>query len=108
MEEELSHYEGQIKDGKLHGKGKITNARLSVEGTFQEGVLEGEANISLANGTKYQILVKDGKMIEKKLLEEGEKTKTKKKLRHPFQPGPGPNPRPSGSFFFFPGLDLGE
>jgi hypothetical protein len=106
MKEELSNYEGQIKDGKLHGKGKITNSKLSIEGTFKEGVLDGQAIILLTNGEKYQILIEDGKLIEKKLLEGSKINISKKKPRNPYQPGPGPNPRPKGSHFFLPGLDI--
>lgn len=106
MEEELSNYEGQIKDGKLHGKGKITNSKLSIEGTFKEGVLDGQAIVLLTNGEKYQILIEDRKLIEKKLLESSKINNSKKKPKHPFKPGPRSNPRPKSSHFFLPGLDI--
>lgn len=97
MEEELNHYEGQVKDGKLHGKGKLTLPTVTIEGNFKEGVLDGQAIASFTNGQKYQIMCKDGKVIEKKLLEGSEKNKLKKKRKNPYDPGPGPNPRTSGS-----------
>ncbi|MEY4433183.1 MAG: hypothetical protein RLZZ44_1316 [Bacteroidota bacterium] len=105
MEEELTNYEGQVLNGKLHGKGKLWNEKGSVEGTFKEGTLEGEAIVSMANGNKYQIVVKDGKLMEKKVLQKVNKP-TPAKPSHPYSVGKGViNPPPKHSFFFFPDLE---
>lgn len=104
MEEELNHYEGQVKDGKLHGKGKLTYSKYCIEGTFKDGALDGLAIVSTPKGSRYEALFKEGKLIEEKLMEGSEKNKLKKKRKNLYLPGPGPNPRPSGSFLA--GVDI--
>ena len=105
--EKLDHYEGQIKDGKFHGKGKLTTAAgIIAEGTFQNGYLEGEAKVSFPDGRIYLLQIKDRVAIEHKLVQE--KTIKNKQTRpsNPFKPQPGINPPPKGSIFPFLGMDF--
>jgi hypothetical protein len=45
--ENLDHYEGQILNGKLQGKGKLTSPkRIILEGNFKDGIPDGEVEIN--------------------------------------------------------------
>lgn len=98
--EELNYYEGQVKDGLMHGKGKVTSPKgIVIEGTFENGRPNGEAVLSLPDGRVYQILLEEGKITKKKLLK-GKEEKTKAKLS-PFREKPVVNPKPKGGGFLF-------
>ncbi len=48
-------YEGAMKDGKFHGKGRLTWPRGAVyEGEFAEGVYSGRGRLQYANGDVYE------------------------------------------------------
>ena len=108
--EDLYHYEGQVLNGFLHGKGTLSNSKGIAEGTFVTGRLEGEATITMVNGNKYLIKIKDGVLIEKTILKEPlinpRKSPFRNPKRDPFNPGPKPNSPPKGTRFL--GLDFGE
>ena len=107
--EKLDYYEGQVLDGKFHGKGKLTSKDgIVAEGTFENGRLEGEATLSHPNGNVYLIQVKEGKLTNKKLVKQSENSELKTKVRNPFNVGPGSNPKPKSGGFVFLGLDLGD
>lgn len=92
--EELSHYEGQVKNGRFHGKGKYTDPKGNViEGTFKNGRLEGEATLSLSNGNVYLVRFQEGKEVEKKLIKG-----TEARLS-PFRVKPVNKPKPKGGGF---------
>jgi hypothetical protein len=100
----LDYYEGQVLNGKFDGKGKLTTWKgVIAEGTFNNGQLEGEVHVSLPDGRKYILQVKDGIAIETKLIKE---KSVKVKPRSPYSPGPGVNPKPKGSIFPFLGMDF--
>jgi len=102
-------YEGEVLDGKLHGKGKLTAPGGEIlEGVFKDGVPEGEVKIWLPNGAIYLIHVSDKKVIKRKLINSPTKPKVDAgpKLRTPYQPGPGKNPK--SKYSFFPGLFISE
>lgn len=105
--EELNHYEGQVKDGKMHGKGKVTSPKgIAIEGVFENGKPEGEAILSLPDGRVYKILIKEG-IIEKKKLIKKKDEKPESRLS-PFRPGAFKKTKPKGGGFLFPGTDLNE
>jgi hypothetical protein len=94
--EELNHYEGQVKNGRFHGKGKLTSPNgIVLEGTFVNGSPDGEATLSLANGKVYLVRFENGKAVEKKLIKGG------KSRLSPFKEKPviAPNPKMGGFFF---------
>jgi hypothetical protein len=48
-------YEGQFKDGEIHGQGKLTRVCGEVqEGQFEKGVLHGMGKVILSNGDVYE------------------------------------------------------
>ena len=48
-------YEGEYKDGKLHGQGKYTSSKGWVyEGQFTDGQITGKGKITYASGTVYE------------------------------------------------------
>jgi len=104
--EELDKYEGQVKNGKMHGKGKLTNSKgIIFEGTFENGRPEGEAIITMPDGKVYQLLIKEGNLIERKLIKGSDDKKNSFLIKDPFRPKPGPDRRPKGGSFFLFGLD---
>ena len=107
--EELNHYEGQVKNGRFHGKGKLTSPNgIVLEGTFINGSPEGEATLSLANGNVYLVRFENGKAVEKTLIK-GEKEKVKiPTVKDPFRARPGKSRSPKSGFFIFPGTDFTE
>jgi len=54
-EDGTKYYEGEVKNGKPHGKGKLfhTNDQISVDGNFAEGEANGFAVSYEEDGTKY-------------------------------------------------------
>jgi hypothetical protein len=97
-------YEGEVLLGKLHGKGKITSPDgKTLEGIFKEGFPEGEATLTLPNGTKYLIEVVDQKLVRSNLIQPLDPRR--KPFRNP-NPENGVNPLPKHSFF--PGLFTSE
>ena len=47
-------YEGEYKNGKMHGKGTyISNNGMKYVGEFQNGLKHGKGTLDLPNGTKY-------------------------------------------------------
>ena len=58
-----TQYEGESKDGKLHGQGKITSADGHIyEGEFKDGKLHGPGKQTFADGHIYEGEFKDGKL----------------------------------------------
>ena len=48
-------YEGEIKDGMLDGKGKLTTKEgIIYEGTFHDSLNKGLGTIIYPNGSKYK------------------------------------------------------
>ncbi len=55
--------EGQFKDGKLNGNGKISYTNGNIfEGQFKNGYLNGNGKISYTSGNIYEGQFKDGKL----------------------------------------------
>jgi hypothetical protein len=103
--ENLIHYEGQVLNGKLHGIGKLTDAKgITLEGNFKEGTPDGECKVTLKDGRVYLLAINEGKLIKKELIKGKEPVKPPH--LNPFKIKPGINPKPKGSKFFFPDLDL--
>ena len=102
--ENLDRYEGQVLNGMLHGKGKLTNPKGVAEGTFVNGRLEGEATITLASGKKYLVHIKDGVLLEKTVLKDSLIDPRRRPFINPNEQ-PGVQPKPKGSVGIF-GLDL--
>jgi hypothetical protein len=101
--ENLDHYEGQILNGKLQGKGKLTSPKgIILEGNFKDGIPDGEVEITLPDGRVYQLVINDAKVIKKELIK-GKKP-VKPPHLNPFRGNPGVKSKPKGSIFFFPGL----
>lgn len=56
-------YYGPLKDGKLHGQGRLEWANGSVyEGGFAEGLMSGRGRLRLPNGDTYEGELRDGMM----------------------------------------------
>src|SRR5690349_13624036 len=53
-------YEGEWKDGQLHGFGKAIKAKYVYEGDFQNGEKDGMGVITYDNTSKYEGSFKDG------------------------------------------------
>lgn len=105
--EKLDHYEGQVLNGKFHGRGKLTNAAgVIADGTFENGYLEGEAKVSFPDGRIYLVQIKDRVAIEHKLVEEKTVKNKQTKAASPYQPSPGLKSKPKGSIFPFLGMDF--
>ncbi len=105
--EKLDYYEGQVLNGKFHGKGKLTSAKgIIAEGTFENGYLEGEAKVSFPDGRIYLLQIKDRVAIEHKLVQEKTVENKQTKPRSPYQPGPGQKSKPKGSILPFLGMDF--
>ena len=97
-------YEGEVLLGKLHGKGKITSPDgKTLEGIFKEGFPEGEATVTLPNGTKYLIEVVDQKLVRSKLIQPVDPRK--RPFRNPNSEGVV---EPLPKHGFFPGLFASE
>lgn len=102
--EELNHYEGQTKNGRLHGKGKVSSPNgIVLEGSFKDGLPEGEVEARYPDGRIYALLITDGKLIKKELIKR--KEPVKEPPLDPFRPNPIKNPKPKGGGFLIPGLD---
>ena len=107
--EELNHYEGQVKDGLMHGKGKVTSPKgIVIEGTFENGRPEGEAVLSLPDGRVYQILLEEGKITKKKLIKRKEEKVNISIVKDPFRVKNGKSPKPKGGGFLFLGADFND
>ena len=105
--EELDYYEGQVLNGKFHGKGKFISSKgIIAEGSFEHGYLNGQVNVSFPDGRIYLAQIKDRVAIEHKLVQGKTETAKARRPRSPFQPGPGPNTRPKGTIFPFLGIDF--
>ena len=105
--EELDYYEGQVLNGKFHGKGKFTSSKgIIAEGSFEHGYLDGQVSVSFPDGRIYLVQIKDRVAIEHKLVQGKTETAKARRPRSPFQPGPGPNTRPKGTIFPFLGIDF--
>ena len=105
--EKLDYYEGQVLNGKFHGKGKFTSSKgIIAEGSFEHGYLDGQVSVSFPDGRIYLAQIKDRVAIEHKLVQGKTETTKTGKLRSPFQPGPGSDPKPKGTIFPFLGMDL--
>jgi len=100
-------YEGEVLLGKLHGKGKITSPDgKTLEGIFKEGFPEGEATVTLPNGTKYLIEVVDQKLIRSKKIHPKKEEDPRKS---PFRKPKGVDVvDPLPKYSFFPGLFTSE
>ena len=61
----LLKYEGEFKNGKPNGKGVLDrdNGAIKYEGNFKDGVLEGDVTIIFQNGSKLKCRVDNGKFI---------------------------------------------
>mgnify|MGYP001094706941 CR=1 FL=1 len=100
-------YEGEVLDGKLHGKGKLTAPEGEIlEGVFKDGILEGEAKIWLPNGDIYLIHVSDRKIIKRKLIHSSRESvkPPRPKKKNPFEP----KHTPASKVSLFPGLFIWE
>ena len=107
--EKLDDYEGQVLNGKFHGKGKFTSSKgIIAEGSFEHGYLDGQVSVSFPDGRIYLAKIKDRVAIEHKLVQGKTETTKTGKLRSPFQPGPGPKTKPKGTIFPFLGIDLSD
>lgn len=107
--EELSHYEGQVKNGRFHGKGKYTDPKgNAIEGTFENGRPEGEATVSLPTGDVYQMIFKDGKIVKKTAIKGREFKNKIRSVFNPFRPPDSEPTVPKSSLFLFPGTDFNE
>jgi hypothetical protein len=105
--EKLDYYEGQVLNGKFHGKGKFTNSKgIIAEGSFEHGYLNGQVSVSFPDGRIYLVQIKDRVAIEHKLVQGKTETIKASKHRSPFQPGPGLNIKSKGTIFPFLGMDL--
>ena len=105
--EKLDDYEGQVLNGKFHGKGKFISSKgIIAEGSFEHGYLDGQVSVSFPDGRIYLAKIKDRVAIEHKLVQGKTETTKTGKLRSPFQPGPGPKTKPKGTIFPFLGMDL--
>ena len=56
-------YEGQWRDGKLHGQGKLTSLSGEVvyEGEWRDGKFHGQGKMKWSNGRVYEGEFQDGK-----------------------------------------------
>jgi hypothetical protein len=53
------YYEGQVLNGKFHGKGKFTSSKgIIAEGSFENGYLNGEVSVSSPDGRIYLAQIK--------------------------------------------------
>jgi hypothetical protein len=101
------YYEGQVLNGKFHGKGKFTSSKgIIAEGSFEHGYLNGQVSVSFPDGRIYLAQIKDRVAIEHKLVQGKTETTKASKPKSPFQPGPGLNTKPKGTIFPFLGMDL--
>ena len=105
--EKLDYYEGEVLNGKFHGKGKFTSSKgIIAEGSFEHGYLNGQVSVSFPDGRIYLAQIKDRVAIEHTLVQGKTKTTKNGKPKSPFQPGPGPKTKPKGTIFPFLGMDL--
>ena len=105
--EKLDYYEGQVLNGKFHGKGKFTSSKgIIAEGSFEHGYLDGQVRVSFPDGRIYLAQIKDRVATEHKLVQGKTGTTKARRPRSPFQPGPGPNTKPRGTIFPFLRMDL--
>lgn len=103
--DELNYYEGQTKNGRLHGKGKVSSPNgIVLEGSFKDGLPEGEVEARYPDGRIYSLLINDGKLIKKELIKG--KEPVKEPPLNPYRPKPGKNPKSKSGGFIFKGLDL--
>lgn len=63
-----STYEGEMKEGKPHGKGTRVfpegHQYYKYEGQFVEGLMEGEGNLDLRNGCSHVGTFKNDQMVD--------------------------------------------
>ena len=105
--EKLDYYEGQVLNGKFHGKGKFTSSKgIIAEGNFEHGYLNGQVSVSFPDGRIYLVQIKDRVATEHKLVQGKTETAKARRPRSPFQPGPKLDPKPKGTIFPFLGMDL--
>ena len=63
-----SVYEGEFKNNKLHGKGKMTCADSTVaEGEFKNDKLHGQGKMTFVDGTVYDGKFKDNNLYNGKI-----------------------------------------
>jgi hypothetical protein len=67
--EEGSFYQGSLKNGKPHGKGKMTRVNGSYyEGEFIDGVIQGKGKLWSIHGVQYEGDFQDGIMQGKAII----------------------------------------
>jgi hypothetical protein len=105
--EKLDYYDGQVLNGKFHGKGKFTSSKgIIAEGSFEHGYLDGQVSVSFPDGRIYHAKIKERVAIENTLVQGKTETTKTGKPKSPFQPGPGPKTKPKGTIFHFLGMDF--
>ena len=57
------YYEGEMKEGKPHGVGKLYLCNCSIyEGEFENGKMKGQGKLKWENGDEYNGMVNAGKL----------------------------------------------